>query len=89
MQNRIIKLKPLYNNSLEMSFTAENLYAKHVNNTHEKEVILDFSGINFMSLSFAQEYVYQKQSCDKIIKEINMNDEIKPMLEIVENRQNI
>jgi len=88
MQNTI-KLQEIYNTTLEMSFTAEDLYTNHINNTKYKEIILDFTGITFMSLSFTQEYVYQKTHCNKKIIETNMHHDIKPMLELVEKRNKI
>ena len=86
MQNTI-KLQEIYNTTLEMSFTAEDLFTNHINNTDYQEITLDFTGITFMSLSFTQEYVYQKINTTKKITEINMHEDIKPMLELVENRQ--
>ena len=85
MQNTI-KLQKFYNNTLEMSFTAEDLFTKHINNNDYQEITLDFIGIIFMSLSFTQEYVYQKTHTTKKITEINMHEDIKPILDLVENR---
>lgn len=50
----------------------------------ESEAILDFDDIEFMSRSFAQEYVFQKHNSQSQITEINMDDSIRQLLEIVE-----
>ena len=50
----------------------------------EKKVILNFQDVEFMSRSFAQEYVFQKHNSNIEIKEENMNDFVKELLEVVE-----
>ena len=49
----------------------------------ESDVILDFENIEFMSRSFAQEYVFQKHYSKSEISEINMDNSIKQLLEVV------
>ena len=48
------------------------------------EAILDFKNIQFISRSFAQEYVYHKNNSKVHIIEKNMFDFIKGLLEVVE-----
>lgn len=43
----------------------------------ETSVILNFKNIEFMSRSFAQEYVFQKHNTNTDIEEINMNESIQ------------
>ena len=50
----------------------------------ENEVVLDFKNVEFVSRSFAQEYVYQRYHSKANIIEKNMNDFIKGLLEVVE-----
>lgn len=45
---------------------------------------LDFNNIEFVSRSFAQEYIFQKHNSSVKIDEINMPDSIKQLLEVVE-----
>ena len=52
-------------------------------NDYDKAII-NFENIEFMSRSFAQEYVFQKHNSKSKIAEINMNDSIKRLLEVVE-----
>ena len=46
-------------------------------------MILNFENIEFMSRSFAQEYVFQKFNSQSKITEINMNESIKKLLKMV------
>lgn len=50
----------------------------------ENEVILNFENIEFMSRTFAQEYVFQRHYCKSKLTEINMNNSIKQLLEVVQ-----
>ena len=45
---------------------------------------MNFKDIEFMSRSFAQEYVFQKYNSNVEITEENMNDFVKGLLEVVE-----
>lgn len=48
-------------------------------------MILDFENIEFMSRSFAQEYVYQKKNNSKSeITEINMAESIEKLLQLAD-----
>lgn len=85
MSIKKIILKDYLNESLEMTFVAEDLF-KYINNLKEEGIYLDFKDIEFMSLSFTQEYVYQKNKSLKKIKEQNLSKEVEPMLKLVENR---
>lgn len=44
---------------------------------------MNFKNIEFMSRSFAQEYVFQKHNCNTKITEVNMSESIKQLLYIV------
>ena len=70
-----------YPKKLGMAPTTKKLF-QEIN--VEKEVILNFKNIKFISRSFAQEYVFQKHNTNTTIDEINMDDSIKQLLEIVE-----
>ena len=50
----------------------------------ESEVTLDFKGIEFMSRTFAQEYVYQKHHSKVLIVESNMSEFVKGLLDVVQ-----
>lgn len=76
-----IILEEKYPKKLGMGPTAKKLFQEIKN---EKEAILNFKNIEFMSRSFAQEYVFQKHNTTCDITEINMDDSIKQLLEIVQ-----
>lgn len=48
-----------------------------------ERVVLDFSGVQFMSRSFAHEYLVNKDASGKVIIEENSPDEVRKMLELV------
>ncbi|WP_407410312.1 STAS-like domain-containing protein [Methanobrevibacter sp.] len=82
MNQIIINLEERYPKKLGMGPTAKKLF-QEIN--MEKEVVLNFKNIEFMSRSFAQEYVFQKYNTNTQITEINMDDSIKQLLEIVQD----
>nr|WP_295001317.1 DUF4325 domain-containing protein [uncultured Methanobrevibacter sp.] len=75
-----IKLSNRYKNKLGIGPTAKKIF-QEVNDYDE--VILNFENIEFMSRSFAQEYVFQKFNSQSKITEINMNESIKKLLKMV------
>ena len=58
-----------------------------IEKSKEKKVVLDFKDIQFMSRSFAQQYLLRKKRCDKEIKEINIKEDVANMFEIVKNQK--
>lgn len=50
----------------------------------ETEAILNFKNIEFMSRSFAQEYVYQKHNSKVHIIESNMSEFVEGILKVVQ-----
>ena len=65
---------------LGMGPTAKRLF-QEINK--ESDVILNFKNIEFMSRSFAQEYVFQKHNSKTNITEMNMSESIEKLLDIV------
>lgn len=51
----------------------------------EDEIILNFHGSKFISRSFAQEYLVQKNQINKKIREIEVPENIDSILKLVEN----
>ncbi|MDR3292067.1 MAG: DUF4325 domain-containing protein [Methanobrevibacter sp.] len=78
-----IKVKDKIHENLGMNSSAKNLF-KELNNSQNKEINIDFSDVVFMSRSFAQEYIYQKNKSKKKIEEINVPNDILPMFEVVQ-----
>lgn len=77
-----VNLKDTFAKKLGMRTTAKKLFDDIKN---EDKVILNFKDIEFMSRSFAQEYIYQKYNSNIEITEENMNDFLKGLLSIVES----
>ena len=75
-----IMMKKLLSSSLNSVF-AEQLFDE-IKKTEDENIILDFSGIQFVALSFAQAYVASKKQCEKNITELNVSDENKITLNI-------
>jgi len=76
-----IILEETYSRKLGMGPTAKKIFQEIPN---ESEVILNFRNIEFMSRSFAQEYVFQKHNANCKITETNMIKSIEQLLKIVE-----
>lgn len=85
---KVIALEKLYTSNLGMNFTAEELIEK-ISSEDETIFKLDFDGIKFMTMAFAQEYIYQKNKTDKTILEINVSKDVSDMLEYVKRRNDI
>ena len=76
-----INLEKTFAKKLGLGTTAMKLFQDLEGET---EVILDFKDIEFMSRSFAQEYVYQKHNSKVHIIESNMSDFVKGLLDVVQ-----
>ena len=51
----------------------------------EDEIVLDFTGVETIGRSFAHEYVVRRDASRKRIREENLPENIRKMLEIVRN----
>lgn len=78
----IIIMNELLSSSLNSVFAVEQLFDE-INKTKDKNIILDFSGIQFTALTFAQAYVACKKHTKKNITEIHVNEENNIMLNIL------
>ena len=67
--------------NLGMRSTAE-IFFNNLDSNFSK-IIIDFKDVEFVSRSFAQEYVYQKKQRNSEIIEKNMSEFVKNMLDIV------
>ena len=71
--------------SLEMNSSATK-FINEINQLDEDVFIINFEGVIFISLSFAQAYWAGKLKSSKDISEINLSEEVKPMMDLVEKR---
>lgn len=58
---------------------------KEINKISDNDIILDFKGIDFMSISFAQEYISQKKECTKNVTEKNLLKQDAELIKISKN----
>ena len=81
----IIKIKDEINTALDFNQSATELIDK-INRINELDFIIDFEGVFFISMSFAQAYYASKKHSPKNITEINLSDDVKPMMKMVEKQ---
>ncbi len=69
-------------------FTRNTISAffEEINKMKEAKIELDFSGVEFISRSCADEYLKRKQDSKKKILEVNMSKEICSMFNAVQNQ---
>ena len=75
-----INLSDRYKNKLGIGPTAKKIFQEAEG---YDELILNFENIEFMSRSFAQEYVFQKYNSKPKVIETNMNENIEELLKLV------
>ena len=80
-----IQLQKLLSSSLNSVFAVEQLF-EEINNSSDEEVILDFKGVTFITVSFAQAYIAHKHQSNKIIKEINLTKENETTLNVIKQK---
>lgn len=78
-------IKDEINSSLEMNTAADDFLNK-VNEINDEEILVDFTGIVFISRSFAQSYFSKKNKLNKNIDEINVPAEVKPLVELIKKK---
>lgn len=83
LNNRII-VKDVLSEDLLLRDVVGNLF-KRINLVKSKEVILDFKGVKSISRSFAQEYLNNKITLSKKLKEENVSLNLKKMFHVVNN----
>ena len=81
----IIKIKDEINDALDFNKSATDLFKK-ITGFNEDDFIVDFEGVFFISMSFAQAYYASKKKSSKNIVEINLSDDVKPLMEMVEKQ---
>ncbi len=79
----VIIIKDVLNETLEMNSAATD-FLDNVNKLSDDEVYVDFTGVKFVSRSFAQGYYSKKLKIDKKIIDVNVPDCVQPMFDIME-----
>ncbi|MBZ2167038.1 hypothetical protein [Methanobacterium spitsbergense] len=64
------------------------IFFDYIKNIPGDDILINFEGSEFISRSFAQEYLKQKRLINKNIKQVNVPENINSMFKIVENSPN-
>ena len=67
-----VVIKDKINSSLEMNSAAVE-FLEDVDKIENNDIVIDFTGVVFVSRSFAQSYFTTKNKLDKNITEVNLN----------------
>lgn len=81
----IIKIGEEINYALDFNKSATD-FINDLNQSEENDFIIDFEGVHFISRTFAQAYYASKNRSSKKITEINLSDDVKPMMEMIEKQ---
>lgn len=81
----IIKMKDEINNALDFNKSASELIGR-LDQSDNMEFIIDFDGVFYISRSFVQAYYASKNRSSKKITEINLSNDVKPMMEMIEKQ---
>lgn len=81
---RVVLSKEIGTNVITRN-TLDRFFSK-IKKYKSKEIVIDFSNINFISRSGADEYLKLKNSVRKKIKEVNQSEDVKAMFGVVSNK---
>ncbi len=84
MAKKILLSQELGNNILTRKTISA--FFERINSQKEAEIVLDFSGVDFISRSCADEYLKQKEDSNKKIVERNISKEVCSMFTAVQNQ---
>lgn len=80
-----VVIKDKINSSLEMNSTAVE-FLEEVDTIEDSDILIDFKGVIFVSRSFAQSYYTKKNKLNKNIKEINLSEGVKPLMDMIRKK---
>lgn len=82
MKKNEIMIQEAINRNLGMRISAKEFF-NGLNNISGELIIINFKNVEYMSRSFAQEYVQQKKRINKTIEEKNCPKVVENMLDVV------
>ena len=82
----ILTVRNEFSSNLAFRHSANRLF-EHINNLNEPTIVIDFSGVESMTRSFAHQYKLNKIGSSKQIVERAMPTEIKPIFDLVERQR--
>ena len=77
-----VVIKDKINSSLEMNSAAVE-FLDDVDKINDNDIVIDFTGVVFVSRSFAQSYFTKKNKLNKNIMEINIAEDVKPLMDMI------
>lgn len=78
----IVKIEEKISSKLGFRDSAEDLF-HYLNTLPVGKIFIDFTGVEFISRSFAHEYLMQKNRTNKKIKNVNVPKNVKVMFDTV------
>lgn len=81
-----LRLHKQISSNLSFRHSADALF-DYINGLDESKIVVDFSGIESITRSFAHQYVLNKFESKKHILERDIPHEITPMFELVERQR--
>jgi len=81
-----IRISNVISSDLALRNTADSFFDL-IESKNANHIIIDFSNVQSISRSFAQQYLKRKHDTKKKIDDINMPDNVRKMFEIVENQR--
>jgi anti-anti-sigma regulatory factor len=83
---KTIKLSEKLGKNLITRNDIDRLFSE-INSVKTKEITVDFSNIEFISRSSADQYVKMKKSSKKKITDINIPKDVKAMIDLVKHQK--
>ncbi len=83
---KVIKLVDFISKYPAYRISAINLFT-FINSLNEKDIIIDFCGVEGVTHSFAAQYQDEKKITNKNIQEININENVTKMFKILNNKK--
>lgn len=80
-----VVIKDKINSSLEMNLAAVE-FLEEVDKIDDSNIIIDFTGVIFVSRSFAQSYFSTKTKLNKNISETNISEGVKPLMDMIKRK---
>lgn len=81
-----LPLRKQISSNLAFRHSADDLF-NYINSINESRIVVDFSGVESITRSFAHQYIMNKIESNKHVIECDIPPNIKPMFELVERQR--
>lgn len=81
-----LSLRERFSSNLAFRHSADDLF-EYIRGLNTTKVMIDFTGVESITRSFAHQYIVNKTKSDKQIIECDIPLKIKPMFELVERQR--